>query len=87
MPWHSVRPKRLSVFLAVFALLLAAMPALLASNAHAASATKAKTWNVMVGAEFIWGRRTNAADGFRVNDSRLQFSFRFNFKGVIAGTK
>jgi plastocyanin len=39
------------VFLAVFALLLAAMPALLASNAHAASAIKAKTWNVMVGAE------------------------------------
>ena len=40
MPWHSVRPKRLSVFLAVFALLLAALPALLASNADAASSTK-----------------------------------------------
>ena len=47
----SARPRRSSVFLAVFALLLAAMPALLASNAHAASPTKARTWNVMVGAE------------------------------------
>jgi len=51
MPWHSVRPKRLSVFLAVFALLLAALPALLASNADAASSTKTKTWKVKVGAE------------------------------------
>ena len=42
--------------------------------------------NVMVGAEYIWGRRKNFNDGFRVNDSRLQFSFRFNFKGVMAGT-
>ena len=47
----SARPRRSSVFLAVFALLLAAMPALLASNAHAASTTKTKTWNVMVGAQ------------------------------------
>jgi plastocyanin len=39
------------VFLAVFALLFAAMPALLADNAHAATTVKAKTWNVMVGAE------------------------------------
>ncbi len=47
----SARPRRSSVLLAVFALLLAAMPALLVSNSHAASTTKAKTWNVMVGAE------------------------------------
>lgn len=39
------------MFLAVFALLLAALPALLASNAHAAPTTKARTWNVMVGAQ------------------------------------
>jgi plastocyanin len=39
------------VFLAVFALLLAALPALLASNTHAASTTKSTTWNVMVGSE------------------------------------
>ena len=63
MPWHSVRPKRLSVFLAVFALLLAAMPALLANNAHAASATKAKTWNVMVGAESSSGAIQTMAYG------------------------
>jgi len=43
--------------------------------------------NVMVGAEFQWGRRTNFADGFRVNDQRLQFSFKYNFKGIIGGTK
>ena len=47
----SARPRKSPVLLAVFALLLAAMPALLASNAHAASTTKAKTWNVMVGAQ------------------------------------
>lgn len=41
------------MFLAVFALLLAAMPTLLASSAHAAptTTTKARTWTVMVGAE------------------------------------
>jgi len=42
--------------------------------------------NVMVGGEFIWGRRRNFNDGFRVDDQRLQFSFRYNFKGVIGGT-
>ncbi len=47
----SARPRRSSVFLAVFALLLVALPGLLASNAHAAPATKAQTWNVMVGSE------------------------------------
>ena len=51
MPPTSARPRRSSVFLAVFALLLAVMPALLASNAHAAPTTKARTWNVMVGAQ------------------------------------
>lgn len=53
MPPMSARPRRSSVFLAVFALLLATMPALLASNVHAASATttKTKTWKVRVGAE------------------------------------
>lgn len=39
------------MFLAVFALLLAALPALLASNAHAASPTTSTTWNVTVGSE------------------------------------
>jgi hypothetical protein len=39
--------------------------------------------NVMVGGELQWGRRKNSADGFRVNDYRMQFSFRYNFKGTI----
>jgi hypothetical protein len=42
--------------------------------------------NVMVGGEVQWGRRKNFADDFRVNDWKLQFSFRFNFKAVIGGT-
>jgi hypothetical protein len=41
--------------------------------------------NMMVGGEIQWGRRTNFADGFHDNDWKLQFSFRFNFKAVIAG--
>jgi DcaP outer membrane protein len=44
------------------------------------------TENVMFGGEFQWGRRTNFGDGYHFNDYKLQFSFRFNFGGVIAGT-
>ena len=39
--------------------------------------------NGMVGGEVQWGRRRNFSDGFPVNDYKLQFSFRFNFNGVI----
>jgi plastocyanin len=39
------------VLFAVFALLLAALPAFWTSNAHAAPSSKTKTWTVMVGAE------------------------------------
>jgi plastocyanin len=53
------------VFLAVFALLLFAMPTLLASNAHAAPTTKARTWNVMVGAESRSGAVQTMAYGPR----------------------
>jgi plastocyanin len=54
------------VFLAVFALLLAAMPALLASNAHAApTTTKTRTWTVMVGAESSSGAVQTMAYGPR----------------------
>jgi hypothetical protein len=35
---------------------------------------------VMVGSEFIWGRRVNFLDGFNVNDYRLQFSFKYDWK-------
>jgi plastocyanin len=63
MPPMSARPSKPSVYLAVLALLLAAMPALLAGDAHAASSTKAKTWNVMVGAESSSGAVQTMAYG------------------------
>jgi hypothetical protein len=36
--------------------------------------------SVTVGGEFIYGRRVNFKDGFNVNDSRLQFSFKYDWK-------
>src|SRR5687768_2203969 len=35
--------------------------------------------NVMMGGEFIWGRRENFLDGFKSDDFRIQFSFKYNF--------
>jgi len=35
--------------------------------------------NVMTGLEFQWGRRENFADGFKVDDYRIQMSAKFNF--------
>jgi len=35
--------------------------------------------NVMMGGEFIWGRRENFFDGFKSDDFRMQFSFKYNF--------
>jgi hypothetical protein len=35
--------------------------------------------NVMIGGEFQWGRRENFLDGFKSDDFRIQFSFRYNF--------
>jgi hypothetical protein len=32
-----------------------------------------------MGGEFIWGRRENFLDGFRADDFRIQFSFKYNF--------
>jgi hypothetical protein len=43
------------------------------------------TEDIMIGGEVQWGRRTNFADGFRYNDYKLQFSFKFNFDRVIVG--
>jgi hypothetical protein len=37
------------------------------------------TENVMVGGELQWGRRENFLDGFKSDDFRVQFSFRYNF--------
>jgi len=34
---------------------------------------------VTVGGEFQWGRRINFADGFNVNDYKIQFSFRYDW--------
>jgi DcaP outer membrane protein len=35
--------------------------------------------NVMMGGEFQWGRRENFLDGFKADDFRIQFSFKYNF--------
>jgi hypothetical protein len=35
--------------------------------------------DVLTVAEFTWGRRENFSDGFNVDDSRVQFSFKYNF--------
>jgi hypothetical protein len=35
--------------------------------------------NVMVGSEFLWGRRQNWHDGFHSDDFRIQFAFKYNF--------
>jgi hypothetical protein len=44
------------------------------------------TDNVMLGPEFQFGRRENRADGFAVNDFRIQVSFKFNFSGTTSWT-
>ena len=41
--------------------------------------------NVMFGGEVQWGRRDNNADGFRADDYRIQFSFRYNFSYKVGG--
>lgn len=40
--------------------------------------------NVMMGGELQWGRRENFLDGFRADDFRIQFSFRYNFSKKFA---
>jgi DcaP outer membrane protein len=39
---------------------------------------------VTVGGEFQYGRRVNFSDGFNVNDYRLQFSFKYDWKKGFA---
>ena len=41
--------------------------------------------NVMFGGEFQWGRRDNRSDGFRADDYRVQFSFKYNFSYKVGG--
>jgi hypothetical protein len=43
--------------------------------------------HVMYGGELQWGRRKNFADGFRSNDYRIQFSFKYNFAAQVGGVK
>jgi hypothetical protein len=41
--------------------------------------------NVMMGGEFQWARRENFRDDFKVNDVRVQFSFKYSFSQKIGG--
>lgn len=41
------------------------------------------TDRAMVGGEFQWGRRENFLDGFKSDDFRIQFSFRYNFSKLF----
>lgn len=43
------------------------------------------TKNVLVGGEYIWGRRENFSDGFVVDNNRIQFSFKYNFSFKLLG--
>lgn len=40
--------------------------------------------NVMIGGELQWGRRENFLDGFKADDFRIQFSFRYNFSKLFS---
>ena len=40
--------------------------------------------NAMVGGEFQWGRRENFLDGFKSDDFRVQFSFKYNFNKTFS---
>jgi hypothetical protein len=41
--------------------------------------------NVLVAAELQWGRRENFSDGFHSDDTRVQFSFKYNFSAKLGG--
>jgi hypothetical protein len=41
--------------------------------------------NVMIGGELQWTHRENNSDGFKVDDLRLQFSFKYNFSWKLGG--
>jgi glutaminase len=57
-----------------------------AVTAHKQATCKGFLWacsptteHILYGGELQWGRRKNHSDGFRSNDYRIQFSFKFNF--------
>ncbi|HKW00627.1 MAG TPA: DcaP family trimeric outer membrane transporter [Vicinamibacterales bacterium] len=41
--------------------------------------------NVLMGVEFQWGHRENHSDGFKVDDVRIQASFKYSFGMKIGG--
>ena len=41
--------------------------------------------NVMMGGEFQYAHRENNTDGFKVDDMRLQFSFKYSFSATVGG--
>ena len=41
--------------------------------------------NVMMGGELQWIRRENFSDGFKVDDYRVQITFKYNFSASIGG--
>jgi len=41
--------------------------------------------NVMMGGEFQWAHRENNSDGFKVDDVRLQFTFKYSFGMKFGG--
>ena len=41
--------------------------------------------NVLIGGEFLWGHRSNFADGFKVSDTRIQFSVKYSFSVKAGG--
>ena len=66
------------------------------SNGQAANAYKSGQYlsgnllftpakNVLMGGELLWGHRDNFADGFSVDDFRLQFSLKYSFGLKVGG--
>ena len=43
--------------------------------------------NVMAGLEYQFGRRDNKSDGFHSTDSKIQFSFKYNFSNILSFDK
>jgi hypothetical protein len=41
--------------------------------------------NVLFGGELLWGHRENFSDGFKVSDTRIQFSAKYSFSAKLGG--
>jgi hypothetical protein len=41
--------------------------------------------NVLFGGELLWGHRENFSDGFKVSDTRVQFSAKYSFSAKMGG--